>query len=67
MTTTRHMSGAGSVRRKRQQRCGRYFVFEHPMKAMSWYEKIVEEVAALLGVGLTTVDLCAHGLLAADE
>ena len=52
---------------KLQARAGRYFMFEHPMRATSWSESCVAEVAALPGVGAVGMDMYAFGLKSTDR
>lgn len=52
---------------KVQVASGRYFMFEHPMRATSWSETCVQEVATLPGVGAVGLDMRAFGLKAFDQ
>ena len=47
---------------RKQHLAGRYFIFEHPHKAASWREPVVQRMWELPGVTRVKVDMCAYGL-----
>ena len=47
---------------RRQHRSGRYFAFEHPDRASSWWESTVADIWNLPGVERVYLDMCAFGL-----
>ena len=49
-----------------QVREGRYFPFEHPMTATSWFMPEVEKVARN-EVQRVKLDMCAFGMISKDE
>ena len=45
-----------------QVQAGRFFIHEHPSEAESWQEDCVTAIAALDGVDIAIVDMCAMGM-----
>ena len=41
---------------------GRFFVHEHPQEAASWSEACIVRIAAMEGVEMASVDMCAYGM-----
>ena len=52
---------------KMQIDSGRFFTFEHPLRATTWTVPCVREVLGMRGVGICELDMCAYGLVSLDH
>ena len=62
MRDEEHLLAVAMTGAARQVKPGRYFVFEHPATAKSWFKDGVRKVCAENGVSLATFDQCRCGL-----